>query len=58
MTPLDRLASLPDVHACLRQGITLEHLRELATALSEVQAAEELNAVSAALFQRVPARRG
>ncbi len=58
MTPLDKLASLPNVHSCLREGITLEHLRELATALSDVQAAEELNAARAALFKRVPARTG
>ena len=58
MTPLDKLASLPDVHTCLREGITLEHLRELAMALSDVQAAEELNEARAALFKRVPARTG
>lgn len=58
MTPLDKLASLPDVHNYLREGITLEHLRELATALSDVQAGEELNAARAALFKRVPARTG
>jgi len=58
MTPLDKLASLPDVHTCLREGVTLEHLRELATALTDVQAAEELNDARAALFKRVPARTG
>jgi transposase InsO family protein len=58
MTPLDKLASLPEAHSCLREGITLQHLRELATALSDVQAAEELNEARAALFKRVPARTG
>jgi transposase InsO family protein len=58
MTPLDKLASLPDGHACLREGITLEHLRELATALTDVQAATELREARAALFKRVPARTG
>jgi len=58
MTPLDKLASLPDTKQGLREGITLEHLRELATALSDVQAAEELNEARAALFKRVPARTG
>lgn len=58
MTPLDKLASLPDVQACLREGITLEHLRELATALTDVQAAEELHEARAALFKRVAARTG
>ncbi len=58
MTPLDKLASLPEVHSCLRQDITIEHLHELATALSDLQAAEELNEARAALFRRVPARTG
>jgi transposase InsO family protein len=58
MTPLDKLASLPVAHTCLREGITLEHLRELAMALTDVQAAEELNEARAALFKRVPARTG
>ena len=58
MTPLDKLASLPEVHACLREGITLGHLRELATALTDLQAAEELDEARAALFKRVPARTG
>jgi transposase InsO family protein len=56
MTPLDKLASLPEVLECLRPGITLEHLYELAHALSDVQATEELNEARAALFRRVPAR--
>ena len=58
MTPLDKLASLPATCQGLREGITLEHLRELATALSDVQAAEELNEARQALFKRVPARTG
>jgi transposase InsO family protein len=58
MTPLDKLASLPAVNACLREGITLEHLHALATALTDVQAAEELNEARAALFKRVTARTG
>ena len=56
MTPLDKLASLPEAHKHLREGITLEHLHELARALTDVQAAEELNEARAALFRRVPAR--
>jgi transposase InsO family protein len=58
MTPLDKLASLPATSQGLREGITLEHLRELATALNDVQAAEELNEARQALFRRVPARTG
>jgi hypothetical protein len=56
MTPLDKLASLPEAHKYLREGITLEHLYELARALTDVQAAEELNEAHVALFRRVPAR--
>lgn len=58
MTPLDKLASLPEANRVLREGITLKHLRELATALTDVQAAEERNDASQALFRRVPARTG
>jgi transposase InsO family protein len=58
MTPLDKLASLPDVTTFLRQGVTLEHLQALAMALTDVQAAEELCEARAALFKRVPQRTG
>lgn len=58
MTPMDKLASLPEAHQNLRAGMTLEHLRALATALTDVQAAEELNEARQALFRRVPARTG
>jgi transposase InsO family protein len=58
MTPLDKLASLPEAHEFLREGITLEDLHQLARALTDVQAAEELNEARAALFRRVPARAG
>lgn len=56
MTPLDKLTSLPQAQQYLRPGITLEHLHQLARALTDVQAAEELNEARAALFKRVPAR--
>lgn len=58
MTPLDKLASLPEANRQLREGTTLEELHRLARALTDVQAAEELNAARAALFRRVPARTG
>ncbi len=58
MTPLDKLASLPDAATFLREGITLEDLHALARALTDVQAAEELNEARLALFRRVPARIG
>ena len=58
MTPLDKLASLPDAAKYLREDIALEELYKLARALTDVQAAEELNEARAALFKRVPARTG
>ena len=58
MTPLDKLASLSDAGQYLREGIALEELYKLARALTDVQAAEELNEARAALFRRVPPRTG
>ena len=58
MTPLDNLASLPEAAKFLREDVTLEELHQLATALSDMQAAEELNEARVALFRRVPARTG
>ena len=57
-TPLDKLAGVAEVATYLREGVTLKHLRELATALTDVQAGEELNEARQALFRRVPARTG
>ncbi len=42
----------------MREGVTLEHLRALATALTDVRTAEEHNEARLALFRRVPARTG
>lgn len=56
MTSLDKLASLPDAASFLRPGMTLRELQQLATALTDVQAAQELNEARQALFSRVPAR--
>jgi len=58
MTPLDKLASLPEAAMFMREGVTLEDLHALARALTDVQAAEELNEARSALFRRVPARTG
>jgi transposase InsO family protein len=58
MTPLDKLASLPDAPSFLRSGVTLLELHQLATALTDLQAADELNEARAALFRRVPPRTG
>lgn len=54
MTPLDKLASLPNAATFLRAGVTFEDLHALARALTDVQAAEELNEARNALFRRVP----
>ena len=56
MTPLDKLSSLPNQLQCLRTGVTLAELHQYAHALTDVQAAEELNEARAELFRRVPAR--
>ena len=58
MTPLDKLASLPEATKFLRVTITLEALQALARALTDVQAAEELNEARQALFRRVLVRTG
>jgi transposase InsO family protein len=58
MTPLDKLASLPEAQTFLREGVTLEGLHALATALSDVQAGEELHEAQLALCRRIPARIG
>jgi hypothetical protein len=55
MTPLEKLASLPKAASYLRPGVTLLELQQLATALSDVQAAQELNEARQALFDRVRA---
>ena len=56
MTPLDKLSSLPEARKFLREGTTLEHLHALARALTDVQAAEELNEARQALFRRIHAQ--
>jgi len=58
MTPLDKLASLPEAKTFLREGVTFEGLHALATALTDMQAGEELHQARLALFRRVPVRTG
>ena len=58
MTPLDKLASLPEAASYLRPGMTLTELHQLATALTDVQAAKELNEARQALFKRADTRTG
>ena len=56
MTPLDKLASLPDAASVLRKGTTFKDLHALARALTDVQAAEELQEARQVLFRRLRAR--
>jgi len=56
MTPLDKLASLPIAVQCLRAGVTLADLHTQARALTDMQAAKNLNAARQALFKRIKAR--
>ena len=56
MTPLEKLTSLPLVATFLREGLTLQDLHALARALTDVQAAEELNEARDELLRRVPQR--
>jgi hypothetical protein len=58
MTPLDKLANLLDAASFLRPGITLLGLQQLARALTDVQAAEELGEARQALFRRAATRTG
>jgi transposase InsO family protein len=53
MTPFDKLASLPNAATFLREGISLDDLRKQACAITDLQAAEELNVARATLFRRV-----
>ena len=56
MTPLDKLASLPNAAQFLRPDVTLAGLQELARARTDVQAAEDLAAARRALFKRITTR--
>lgn len=53
MTPFDKLASLANVEACLRPGITLQSLHRQAHAQSDLQAADALNRARNRLLESV-----
>ena len=53
MTPLDKLASLPNVEARLKAGVCLATLHRAATAQSDSAAAHHLNAARTALFDHI-----
>ena len=50
MTPFEKLASVPEVTEFLRPGITLDTLRATATAVSDNEAAEQMNQARQRLF--------
>jgi hypothetical protein len=58
MTPLEKLNSLPNAVSFLRAGVTLLELQQLARALTDVQAAAELNEARQALFKRAATQSG
>ena len=51
MTPLEKLASLPDPDTFLKPGITLAQLQAEATRLTDNDAAQQLNEARQRLFQ-------
>ena len=53
MTPLDKLASVPDVNAHLKSGITLASLQTEARAQSDSDAARALNHAKTQLFEQI-----
>ena len=52
-TPYEKLKSLPNAAQCLKPGITFEQLDRLAFAMSDSQAAEQLNQARSTLFARI-----
>ena len=50
-TPLEKLASLPDIAKQLRSGITIANLQDLAKAQSDLEAANALNIARLKLFE-------
>ena len=56
MTPLAKLASLPEAQGFLREGVTLADMFASAREMTDLQAAKKLNAARLVLFRRVTAR--
>ena len=51
MTPFDKLKSLPPADTFLKPGITFEHLKQTALAMSDNEAAQRLTDARAELFK-------
>lgn len=56
MTPYDKLKSLPQAGSHLKPGVTFEKLDELATTISDNEAAHRLNDARTKLFQSINRR--
>ena len=56
MTPFEKLASEPEVAKFLRPGITINTLRTTATAMSDNEAAEQMNQARQRLFLSINKR--
>ena len=53
MTPYEKLISLPDVANHLKPGITLESLHEIATEMSDNDAAKRLQKAKQNVFSKI-----
>src|SRR5690606_17620153 len=56
MTPYEKLKSLPDAAHYLKRGLTFETLDQLAMAISDNEAAKQLNEARAKLFKSINRR--
>lgn len=52
-TPYEKLKSLPNADQCLKPGVTFEQLNHLAYAMTDSQAAQQLNQERKTLFARI-----
>lgn len=53
MTPYDKLKSLPHASGFLKPGVTFEALDQIANAVTDNEAAAQLNAARKELFQAI-----
>ena len=56
MTPYNKLRSLPDAEAHLKEGTTFQQLDDIATSMSDNEAARRLNQARDRLFQAISGR--
>ncbi len=53
MTPYEKLKSLPDANQYLKPGLTLKQLNDIALAISDNEAAQQLNEARKQLFKTI-----